>query len=501
MSDQPNTIKRSPVVAIMGHVDHGKSSLLDYIRKTNIIADEAGGITQHLSAYQVTHSTDGTDHQITFIDTPGHAAFSGMRKRTSTLADLAILIVSAEDGVKTQTIEAIELIKTNNIPFVVAINKIDLPNANIERTKTSLMEHGVYLEGFGGDISYAEISAKSGTGVDELLDIIILTAELEDFTGDTSLPAEGFVIESHLDVKRGISATLIIKNGTINKGDFIVAGKSIASTRLLEDFLGNKIDSATFSSPVTVTGFDSIPEAGSLFISCNNKKHAEHTATECILAMEKNIEARTRVHSEEERFIVPVIIKTDVTGTKEAVENEIAKVTNDDVLIKIVRSEVGSVNESDIYMALTDKNSIILTFNTNIDKSASEVNGFDNVNIKEFSVIYHLTEWLTTWVEENRPKKQVESVTGEAKVLKVFSSNKGNHLIGCKVTEGSLKLGVKLKVERDGEKLGYGKFDTIKRAGADTDTVLTGDEFGGMFSGNISFNEDDKVIAFIEELK
>jgi translation initiation factor IF-2 len=264
-------IKRPPVVVIMGHIDHGKSTLLDYIRKTNVVDKEAGGITQKLSAYEVTHKDEhGENRKITFLDTPGHEAFSKMRARGTKTADIAILVVSAEDSVKAQTIEAWETIVASGIPYIVAINKIDRPGANIEKTKLDLTEKGIYLEGYGGDVPFAEISAKVGTNVNTLLDLIILVADLQNFTGDQTIPGKGVVIESHLDAKRGTAATLIIKNGTVKKGDFIVVEHSIVGTRILEDFKGASIESATFSSRSLVSMFHLQSEVNSKSIHPKN---------------------------------------------------------------------------------------------------------------------------------------------------------------------------------------------------------------------------------------
>ena len=271
-----NKIERPPVVAVMGHIDHGKSTLLDYIRKTNIVDREAGGITQHISAYEVIHKDEkGKDKKITFLDTPGHEAFSKMRERGAKIADIAILMVSAEDGVKPQTIEAYKTIVASNTPCIVAINKIDKPGADIERTKINLAENEIYLENFGGQTPFVLISAKVGTGVDELLSLILVLAEMENFTGDISLPASGFVLESNLDSKRGIQATLIIKNGSLKKGMVVAVEDSSCGTRIMENFLGKGVTDATFSSPVRLVGFDKVPKVGGEFMSFENKKEME----------------------------------------------------------------------------------------------------------------------------------------------------------------------------------------------------------------------------------
>lgn len=268
--------KRPPVVVVMGHVDHGKSTLLDYIRKTKIADGEAGGITQHISAYEVlTKDENKQDRLITFLDTPGHEAFTKMRCRGAQAADIAILVVSAEDGAKAQTMEAYNTIIENEIPYIVAINKIDRPNANIDRTKMDLVEKGIYLEGLGGNIPFALISAKEGTGINELMELILLLADMENLEGDASLNARGVIIEAKRDPKRGISATCIIKNGTIRAGMFVACGESLVNTRMLENFLGKPIKEATFSSPVHLVGFESMPEVGNMFESFETKKEAE----------------------------------------------------------------------------------------------------------------------------------------------------------------------------------------------------------------------------------
>jgi translation initiation factor IF-2 len=405
---QPNTVSasnekyvRPPVVVIMGHVDHGKSTLLDYIRKSNIVAGEAGGITQRISAYEVSHpegkstsngaGTDG-ERKITFLDTPGHEAFSKMRARGATTADIAILVVSAEDSVKTQTLEAYETIIESKIPYIVAINKIDRPNANIEKVKMDLVEKGIYLEGYGGDIPFVPISAKEGTGVNDLLDMIILVADLNSLTGDREALASGVIIEAHRDPKRGISATGIIKNGSVKSGMFIVAGTTIASTRIMENFLGKPIKEATMSSPISLVGFDALPEVGSAFETFKTKKEAE----EYIKEMKELLTTDTR-HTDEgitAKKIIPLIIKTDVAGTIEALEKEIAKINTEDIAFRIIGKGVGAINESDLKLAGGGTESVIVGFNVKIDNGARDLNESLKVVIQTFDIIYKLTDWL-----------------------------------------------------------------------------------------------------------
>ena len=305
-----NKIERPPVVVVMGHVDHGKSTLLDYIRKTNLAEKEAGGITQKISAYEVIHKDEkGVNKKITFLDTPGHEAFSKMRTRGAEVADIAILVVSAEDGVKMQTIEAWKTIVESKIPCIVAINKIDKPSANVEKTKTELAENEIYLENYGGKIPFAEISAVTGKGVDNLLLLINILAELENFTGNNNEAATGLVIETDLDPKRGIEATLIIKNGTLEKGMTVAVGESTCSTRMMENFLGKSVAKATFSSPIRLVGFDTIPKIGTEFKSFEKKQDALMYAQNFINLKNEN----TKREIESNKQILPIIIKdTDI---------------------------------------------------------------------------------------------------------------------------------------------------------------------------------------------
>jgi translation initiation factor IF-2 len=311
----PNLIERPPIVAVMGHVDHGKSTLLDYIRKSNVVAGEHGGITQHISAYELEHKNpEGVIKKITFLDTPGHEAFSNMRSRGAKAADIAILVVAADDGVNSQTKEVFETIKETKTPFIVAINKIDKPGANIEKTKNSLVENGIYIEGYGGDISVVEISGKTGKGIPELLETILLTAELEGLKGDTNKNATGLVIESNLDEKRGVSATLVIKDGTLKKGMFIVADDAISTTRIFESFNGKSLTEASFSSPISITGFTcptkifglvKVPKVGEKFYSFDTKKEAEAF----ILDIDKEGNERGGLADNTHEFCIPIILK------------------------------------------------------------------------------------------------------------------------------------------------------------------------------------------------
>ena len=496
-----NLIERPPVVAIMGHVDHGKSSLLDYIRKSNIVAGEAGGITQHIAAYEVTHAdASGNQKRITFIDTPGHAAFSQMRNRGAQIADIAILIISAEEGVKAQTVEAIKSISSQNVPYIVAITKIDKPNANIDRVKNELLEHGVYVEGYGGDIPCVPISAKTGQGVDDLLETILLLAEFQEFRGNPSVHAEGFVVEANMDEKRGVSATLIIKNGTLAKGQFVVVDEAFAVTRLIEDFAGKAIDQATFSSPIRITGFSTLPRIGSTFAAVETKKEAEELVREAAELLKKQGPA-ANVTLTESTKIIPIIVKADVYGSAEAIDSEISKLSTDEVFFKVIKKGVGSINESDVQLALSDKNTIIIGFNVETERNVKDINDVETITIQTFNIIYKMTEWLEVEREKRRPRKEVDTVIGQAKILKVFSSTKNSHVAGGTVLTGSMNVRGEFKLLRKGEEVSRGNIETLQMAKSPVSQVDAGNEFGMMIDCKTTPEPGDVIETFKRETK
>jgi len=496
-----NLIERPPIVAIMGHVDHGKSSLLDYIRNSNIVAGEAGGITQHIAAYEVTNTApDGTQKRITFIDTPGHAAFSHMRNRGARIADIAILIVSAEEGVKTQTIEAIKTILNEKVPYIVAVTKIDRPNAHVEKIKSELLEHGVYVEGYGGDIPCVALSSKTGEGVPALLETILLLAEFQEFTGNPEQLAEGFIVEANMDEQRGVSATLIIKNGTIQKGQFIVAGTGMAGTRIIEDFNGNSIPSATFSSPIRITGFSVLPHIGSVFQAVATKKDAEeHIAIARAEAAQEEPVLQSLIT--ENTKIIPIIIKADVFGSAEALESEISKLSTEDVFFKVIKKGVGSIGESDAQLGLSDKNTIIIGFNVGTERAILDINEIDTITIKTFDIIYKMTEWLELEREKRRTKREVETPIGTAKILKGFSSMKNTHVAGGNVLTGTINLKDQFKLLRKGEEVGRGHIGTLQMAKSPVSIVESGNEFGMMLECKVEPEQNDVIETFKLETK
>lgn len=491
MKSSPTTT-RPPVVAIMGHIDHGKSTLLDYIRTTNVVGGEAGGITQHLSAYEISLPYQKTERTITFLDTPGHAAFTGMRERGASAADIAVLVVSAVDGVKAQTLEALNTIRSAKIPFIVAINKIDLPESNIEKTKLSLAEHEVLVEGYGGDIPFVAISAVKGTGVPDLLETIILVADMSELnTSDSSL-AEGIVIESHLEPKRGIAATIIIKNGTLRRSQFVVAGNGYTTTRIMENFLGKTVETAPAGTAVQLTGFDVLPEVGSSIVVFDKKRDAEDYIEEHSLSVSAKDATAFAVGT----AIVPLIIKADVHGTLEAIEKELGKIVIEGLQVKIIGKGIGAIGESDIKLAQSDKNTIIVGFNTALDNAAKDINEKVGAQVQIFNIIYKLTEWLEVELEKRRPRVETREVIGTAKVLKTFSQTKDKQVLGARVESGVIANGAKVSVIRRDFRLAEGTIVELQQARQKLKEVSEG-ECGLMVECKNDIAAGDVLEAFI----
>lgn len=502
----------------MGHIDHGKSTLLDYIRKTNIAESETGGITQRISAYEVMHKDEngqgpkgkqeasyGTGRKITFIDTPGHEAFSKMRERGAEIADIAILVVSAVEGVKIQTIEAWKTIEEYKIPCIVAINKIDKEDANIEKTKKELAENEIYLENYGGKVPFAEISAKVGTGVDDLLSLILIMAEMENLTGDLSLPASGFVIEVNLDPKRGITATLVIKNGSIKKGMIVAVEDAICSVRIMENFLGKTINEAVFSSPIRIVGFDKMPRVGARFETFQKKEDAVKYVENW-----RSLEARPPFGDLVSKFektykkIIPILLKADSSGSIEAIEKEIETIKNKitdetnsgNVEFKIIAKGVGPVSLSDIKEVSSDADTLVIGFNVKIDKSALEIAEKRGITVTFFEIIYKMTEWLEKQMEERRPKIETVETTGRAKIIRTFSRTKERQIVGGRVVEGKINLSSAVRIIRREFEIGRAKIINLEKNKTKTSEVAEGAEFGMMIESKIEVVAGDILESF-----
>lgn len=490
MTNTSQKTERPPVVAVMGHVDHGKSKLLDYIRQTNIVDKEAGGITQSTSAYEVIHN----NKKITFIDTPGHAAFTTMRERGAKIADIAILIVSAEEGVKAQTLEALNSIKEQETPFIVAINKIDKASANIEKTKQELAENGVFVEGYGGNIPFVPISAKEGTGVNELLDLILLVAEMEELRACSSTTAEGYILESHLDPRAGISATLIIKNGTIKSGDCLIIGKEIIKIKRLSDFLDKPAKELSFSSPARITGFNQLPNAGSLFLATSDKKLAEELA-ECY--EDKTCQKISpNCDHEDGSLSIPIVIKADVHGTLEALAKELAKIQVEKVYLNIIDQGVGAISENDVKLIQSFPNAMIVGFRVKTEKSAQNQAEKTGIIIQTSDIIYKLSEWLEEKMTSLAPKQKVEETVGRAKVLKVFGKDKDKQIIGGTAVSGKLVRQREVKIIRRDNEVGRGKIVGLQLQKIKVDEVDEGNQFGAEIDARLEIAPGDYLEIF-----
>lgn len=492
---QLNTVSRPPVVGILGHIDHGKSTLVDYIRKSNVVEKEAGGITQHISAYEVRRvREDGRETHITFLDTPGHEAFQNVRTRGAGAADIAVLIVSGEDGVKPQTLEVYKHIQESRVPFIVAITKIDKPTADVERTKQSLAENGIYVEGYGGDIPFVALSAKTGQGVEELLETISLLADLIDLKGDPEAMGSGVIIESRLDPKRGITAVGIVKNGTVRRGTFAATGTAMSPLRFILDFEGKQIDELTFSSPIQIVGWDKLPQAGSEFATFLKKEGALSYLEE-MKELEEKPKVLPKENIDSDSITLPLIIKADTAGSLEAIENEVGKLFRDRIYPKIISSGVGTVSESDVKLAIATPGTIILGFNNKVDSNAGSLAERSGIEISLFSIIYELTENIFKLLEEKEPRIQVEETSGSAKVLKLFSAAKGKQVLGARVLSGKITLGANVRIVRREAEIGRGKVRELQQAKIAAGEVQEGAEFGAMVESKMEVAPGDVLEA------
>jgi len=496
-SDQKtNIVERPPVVVVMGHIDHGKSTLLDYIRKTKVVDGEAGGITQHVSAYETLYEIDGKKRRVTFLDTPGHEAFQTLRSRGTKVADVAILVVSAEDGVKKQTLEALNAIKEQDIPFVIAINKIDKAGANIDRTKQSLAENEVYVEGYGGTVTCIPISAKTGEGIEELINVVFLTTDVQELTGDTGLNATGIVIESKLDARKGISASLIIKNGMLRTGQFIAAGNSFATVRAIENDTGEKLNMASFSTPVMIVGWSELVPSGVEFVTCDLKDEA--------ITYTKNFAANTvkvqkiGINSNQENKIstLNIIVKADTAGSLEAINYEIKKLGNDRIKPEIISEGVGAIGEGDVKSANASTKAFIFGFNTKADSAAKILAERDGISIEIFSIIYKITEKVEKLLTEHTPKMMVDEITGSAKILRTFSRQKDKQIIGGKVEEGFLSVGEAIRIIRRETEIGTGRIRGMQQQKKETAKVEAGNEFGAYVESKFEIAVGDVLRSY-----
>jgi len=492
-SGMPN---RPPVVVVLGHVDHGKSSLLEAIRDFKITSKESGGITQHIGAYEV----EDKGKKITFIDTPGHEAFSAMRARGAEVADIALLVVDSAQSVQPQTKEAIMAIKRAEIPMIIVLNKIDLPNANPEKIKGELSKIDVVVESYGGTIPSVQVSAKEKTGIDELLEVILLVADMQELKSETNVPAEGLIIESYMDGSRGPVATAIVKKGVLKAKDIIATDLALAKVKSIKDFQDKEISQAFPSQPVIILGFEKVPAVGEKFKSYKTEKEAL-----CEIKKEepKREVGNTVLDLSGAKKVLNIILKGDVFGSLEAIEGMLKNLPQDKVVLRILKSEVGEINETDAKLAEMSKASII-GFRVKISPSVLKFMHNDltqKLRIRTFDVIYELIQDVRNGLEKSLEAEIVRNDVGKLRTLLVFWGEKNRQIVGGKVTEGEFKKGLKLEIFRDDKKVGSGRIINLQRDKKDVDLARKGDEAGILFEGNIKIEKGDIVVAYMEERK
>jgi len=486
---------RPPVVVILGHVDHGKTSILDFIRKSKVAEKESGGITQHTGAYQVKHQ----DRLITFIDTPGHEAFSAMRSRGAKVADIAILVVAGEEGIKPQTKEAIEHIKKTGIPAIVAINKIDKSAAQPEKVKGELVNYDMVVESLNGSIPSVNVSAKTGQGIEELLEMINLVAEMEELKDDSSQPTSGTIVESNRNSQRGNTATLLVKQGILTNKDIIGTDSAFGRVKIMEDFQGKPIKEATASTPAVVTGFNQVPQVGEKFYVFDDLNQAQDRVNKKAIKRQPEDDTQVQVFDENKK-ILNIILKCDVHGCLEAIRQAFKSIPSDEVVLRILKAEAGDITESDIKLAESAKAKIFgfrVKTNSTIQKLAQQ----KKVRILTFDIIYELIQGVRELLSKLLEPEVTKNVLGQLKVLAVFKTEKDRQIIGGKVINGQIKQGTSLDVIRENKIIGKGKIAQLQRDKKDIDEVNKGQECGIQFRGNVIIEKNDILEIYQEERK
>lgn len=484
---------RPPVVVILGHVDHGKTSILDFIRKTHVVEKEAGGITQHIGAYQI----DYQGKTITFIDTPGHEAFSAMRSRGAKVADMAVLVVAAEEGVKPQTKEAIKHIKKTGLPVIVALNKIDKKEAQPERVKRELAENEIVVESLGGQVPSVNLSAKTGQGIDELLEIINLVAEMEELKYQPDQPASGVVIESYLDHLRGPTATLLIREGTLKDTDIVGTASAAGRIKTMEDWQSQAVEKATAGRPVIVTGFNQVPQVGEKFSIFENLEQAQQKVAQ---KTAKRKETKEVFMIAPDKKVLNLILKADVQGSLEAIRESLQSIPSEEVILRLLKTEVGEINESDIKLAEPAQAKII-GFRVKIGPGLSEVAQRKKVKILTFDVIYELIQGVRNLVEKLLEPEIIKNVLGQVKVLAIFRREKERQIVGGRVRTGKVEKGTLIDVIRENKKIGQGRLIQLQHNKKDVEEVLKGRDCGILFEGQVTIEKGDILEVYQEERK
>ena len=500
--DESTMVSRPPVVCVMGHVDHGKTSLLDAIRKTNVTRGEAGGITQHIGAYVV----DINGQKITFLDTPGHEAFTAMRMRGANSTDIAVLVVAADDGVMPQTVEAISHAKAAGVEIIVAINKIDKPSANIERVKQELSEYELIPEDWGGTTPFVPVSAKTGEGIDDLLEMILLTAEVSELKANPNRAARGLVIEAQLDKGKGPVATILVQKGTLHVGDFIAAGACNGKVRAMMDDKGRRVKQAGPSTPVEILGLGDVPNAGEVLMSFENDKEAKNFAAAFVSENKNRLLEETKGKLSLDNLFdqiqasdlkeLPIIVKADVQGSVEAVKQSLVKLSNDEVVVRVIHGGVGAVNESDVSLAATS-NAIIIGFNVRPDTTAKQLAEQEGVDLRLYRVIYQAIEDVEAAMKGMLDPVFEEKVIGHAEVRQLFKASGIGTIAGSYVLDGTFQRGCKVRITRDEEQIYEGELASLKRFKDDVKEVRAGYECGLVFQDFNDVKEEDKVEAYI----
>ncbi len=500
--DESTMVPRPPVVCVMGHVDHGKTSLLDAIRKTNVTRGEAGGITQHIGAYVV--DIDG--QRITFLDTPGHEAFTAMRMRGANSTDIAVLVVAADDGVMPQTVEAISHAKAAGVEIIVAINKIDKPSANIERVKQELSEYELIPEDWGGSTPFVPVSAKTGEGIDDLLEMILLTAEVSELKANPNRAARGLVIEAQLDKGKGPVATILVQKGTLHVGDFIAAGACSGKVRAMMDDKGRRVKQAGPSTPVEILGLGDVPNAGEVLMSFENDKEAKNFAAAFVSENKNRLLEETKGKLSLDNLFdqiqasdlkeLPLIVKADVQGSVEAVKQSLVKLSNEEVVVRVIHGGVGAINESDVSLAATS-NAIIIGFNVRPDATAKQLAEQEGVDLRLYRVIYQAIEDVEAAMKGMLDPVFEEKVIGHAEVRQLFKASGVGTIAGSYVLDGTFQRGCKIRITRDDEQIYEGELASLKRFKDDVKEVRAGYECGLVFQDFNEVKEEDKVEAYI----
>ncbi|MDP3990820.1 MAG: translation initiation factor IF-2 [Candidatus Nealsonbacteria bacterium] len=481
---------RPPIVVVLGHVDHGKSSLLEAIKDLKITEKESGGITQHIGAYEV----EEKGKKITFIDTPGHEAFTAMRSRGAKVADIAILVVAADESIKPQTKEAILHIKKTGIPIIVAINKIDKPSADPEKVKRDLFKNDVLVESMGGKVPVALTSAKEKKGISELLELILLVAEMEDLKGNVQKPGEGVVIEGYLDKQRGPTATLLLRDGILKKGDIIGTRSTFGKVKILENFQGELLDKAFPSMPCIIIGLEKTPQVGEKFEVYPDVESAQ----KYIEKKEKKIEGGEVFVIGEDKRVLNIILKADVQGSLEAMAEIFKNLPQDKVVLRIIKSEVGEIQENDIKL-VKDSKARILGFRVKINPIAKDLAERENIKIMTFDIIYELAQEVRQMMEKRMAAEKVRIELGKLKVLVIFLTDKNRQIVGGKITEGEIKKGLSLEVLRKDELLGKGRIINLQKNKKDIEKAGKGEECGILYEGNVKIEEGDVLQFYTEE--